>query len=99
MNRNLDPDNYLFDISADLKSISSDENNRVNRIPFFNLLILVLFQTHEENGSHEANYSETSTMEVRFFINITSINRIEFLRHLFNERDPGLKTLELNGLY
>jgi hypothetical protein len=43
VNRNLDPDNYLFDISADLKSISSDENNRVNRIPFFNLFILSLF--------------------------------------------------------
>jgi hypothetical protein len=48
VNRNIDPENYLFDISADLKSISSDENNR-------NL---------EENGSHEATNSETSTMEL-----------------------------------
>ncbi|CAF4655738.1 unnamed protein product [Rotaria sp. Silwood1] len=48
LNRNLDPDNYLFDTSTDLKSISSDDNNR----------------SHEENSFHDTNSSETSTMEV-----------------------------------
>ncbi|CAF3585946.1 unnamed protein product, partial [Adineta steineri] len=46
--RNLDPDNYIFDTSTDLKTISSDENN----------------QNHEENGSHDKNILETSTMEI-----------------------------------
>ncbi|CAF2473493.1 unnamed protein product [Rotaria sp. Silwood2] len=48
LNRNLDPDNHLFDTSTDLKSISSDENNR----------------NHEENSSHETNSLEATTTEV-----------------------------------
>ncbi|CAF4902887.1 unnamed protein product [Rotaria magnacalcarata] len=48
LNRNLDPDNYFFDASIDLKSMSSDETNR----------------SLEDSALHETNSFETSIMEV-----------------------------------